>query len=365
MSRNATREFHKRIAFQTLCRLKECKDSVMPLRPEGERMGVGAMRSPYPTESSDNAGRRLDWLDQPWCGNLLVSVAYLLAAIIQIVAATAEERSELPHYRFGVTPWQHGQSNDDIRALYKPLLEWLGRRVGAEFAIVGAAGYGETIDLLANEAIDLAAISPVPFVLAKLRNPKVNMLATELSMDFGNRWKTPSYEGFIIARADRNDIPDLESLRGTRFGFVRQQSTSGYVYPVAQFIRRGIDYKTFFSRVYFLGSQPRVTDAIASGSIDAGATWDYNLKQAIHKHGPVFKIIAKTGTIPNLGIAANSSVSIEMQNKIRAALLQAEEPLFRGLPAAGYVVKDDSYYDPVRDVVRLVSGVAGLIGEEK
>lgn len=295
-------------------------------------------------------------------------LAFLCTGVFAASAASqasAAGSARVPLYRFGVTPWQHGQSDDDIRALYKPLLEWLGQRVGAEFAIVGAAGYGEMIDLLAYESIDLASISPVPFVLAKLRNPNVTMLVTELSWDFGNSRRTPSYEGFIIARADRDDIAGLETLRGSRFGFVRKQSTSGYVYPVAHLISQQIDFKSFFSRVYFLGSQPRVTDAVASGSIDAGATWDYNLKQAIGKHGPIFKIVAKTGTIPNLGIAANSSVPVTMQLEIREALLEAEDELFRGLPAAGYVVKDDAYYDPVREVVRLVSGAPGLVGEDK
>ncbi|MGD9671567.1 MAG: phosphate/phosphite/phosphonate ABC transporter substrate-binding protein [Hyphomicrobiaceae bacterium] len=290
-------------------------------------------------------------------------LAFYAEAVAPLPLAAGSAR--LPLYRFGVTPWQHGQSDDDIRSLYKPLLEWLGERVGAEFAIVGASGYGEMIDLLAYDSINLASISPVPFVLAKLRNPGVTMLVTELSWDFENNRKNPSYEGFIIARTDRDDIAGLETLRGSRFGFVRKQSSSGYVYPVAHFISNQIDFNTFFSRVYFLGSQPRVTDAVASGSIDAGATWDYNLKQAISKHGSIFKIVAKTGTIPNLGIAANSSVPSTMQLKIREALLEAEERLFHGLPAAGYVVKDDDYYDTVRDVVRLVSGASGLLGEDK
>lgn len=296
------------------------------------------------------------------------AMAWIMAAallLLQLFVHAAAAETALPQYRFGVTPWQHGQSNDDIRELYKPLLEWLGRKVEAEFIIVGAGGYGEMIDLLANESIDLGAVSPVPFVLAKQRNPRVTMLVTELSWNIGDSRKAPSYESFIIARADRDDITGLDSLRAMRLGLVRKQSTSGYVYPVAYFIRNGIDYKTFFSRVYFLGSQPRVTDAIASGSIDVGATWDYNLKQAINKHGPIFKIVVKTGTIPNLGIAANSSVPETMQARIRSALLEADAALFRGLPAAGYVLKADSYYDPVRDVVQLVSGAPGLIGEEK
>lgn len=324
-----------------------------------------------PNDSYANA-RRVAILDDPRNVEAAIHrrgvLAFLCLAFCAKAVApqpSAAGSAHLPIYRFGVTPWQHGQSDDDIRSLYKPLLEWLGQRVGAEFAIVGAAGYGEMIDLLAYDSINLASISPVPFVLAKLRNPSVTMLVTELSWDFGNNRKNPSYEGFIIARADRDDIVGLKTLRGSRFGFVRKQSSSGFVYPVAHFISNQIDFNTFFSRVYFLGSQPRVTDAVASGSIDAGATWDYNLKQAVSKHGSIFKIVAKTGTIPNLGIAANSSVPSTMQLKIREALLEAEEWLFHGLPAAGYVVKDDGYYDTVRDVVRLVSGASGLVGEDK
>lgn len=289
----------------------------------------------------------------------------LIAVVIGKVGASPEAESKLPQYRFGVTPWQHGQSEDDIRKLYKPLLEWLGGRVRAEFIILGAGGYGEMIDLLANESIHLGTISPAPFVLAQQRNPGVHMLVTELSWDFDSKKKSASYDAFIVARADRDDLSTLKSLRGRRFGFVRKQSTSGYVYPAAYFMRHGIDYTSFFSRVYFLGSHPRVTDAIASGSIDAGATWDYNLKYAIKKHGPVFKIITKTGSIPNLGIAANGAVPKPMQDKIRAALLEANESLLRDLPAAGYVVKDDAFYDPVREVVRLMSEANPWIGQEE
>jgi len=299
----------------------------------------------------------LDSLRHFWLASLLI--ATLVGLFTRAYA------SDIPQYRFGVTPWQHGQSQDDIRELYKPLLEWLGRTVGADFVIVGANGYGEMIDLLANESIDLASISPVPFVLAKQRNPRVTMLVTELSWDYSGQSKGASYEGFVIARADRADIIGLESLRGMRFGFVRNQSTSGFVYPVAYMLRNEVDYKDFFGRVYFLGSQPRVTDAVASGSIDAGVTWDYNLRQAVAKHGPVFKIVAKTGDIPNLGIAANNAVTPTMQAKIRTALLNVDEKLLRGLPAAGYVVKDDTYYDPVREVVEFVSTAPELIGDDR
>lgn len=284
--------------------------------------------------------------------------ATLALAMIAICSSmpTMGIRAEepLPVYRFGVPPWQVGESVDDIVKLYQPMVEWLGRQIDARFVIVGARDYNQMVELMANESLHVASTSPIPFVLAQSRNPRVRMLATELSWSIGGEKMDTVYDAFIVARADRDDIDSLESLRGKRFGFVRTQSTSGYIYPVAYLIGQGIDYEAFFGRTYFLGSHPRVTDAIAAGSIDAGVTWDFNLGQAIRKHGPIFKILAVTGTIPNLGIATNGSLAPDVQAAIRDALPRIDESLLEGLPSAGYVVKDDAYYDSVRAVLNLV-----------
>ena len=111
---------------------------------------------PKPVITGKAEGRTACSRSRPWDLALVATLLYcLLLHCPQVGVAFAAEGSAPPQYRFGVTPWQHGQSSDDIRALYKPLLEWLGQKVGAEFIIVGAGGYGETIDLLANELIDL------------------------------------------------------------------------------------------------------------------------------------------------------------------------------------------------------------------
>lgn len=283
---------------------------------------------------------------------VVLMVAIMLGSSTSVQDAWADE--SLPAYRFGVPPWQVGQSVDDIVRLYQPMMEWLGRQIGARFVIVGTRNYNEIVELLANESIHVASISPLPFVLAQLRNPQVRMLATELSWSMDGEELSASYEAFIVARSDRDDIDTMESLRTKRFGFVRTQSTSGYIYPMAYLMRLGIDHEAFFERAYFLGSHPRVTDAIAAGSIDAGATWDFNLKQAIRKHGPIFKVLAIAGSIPNLGIATNGSLAPEVQVAIQEALLRIDDFLLEGLPSAGYVVKDDAYYDPVREMLDLV-----------
>lgn len=257
-----------------------------------------------------------------------------------------------PIYRFGVSPWQQGQSEDDIRALYKPMLTWLGDQIGAEFVIVTARDYNQMVELMAYEMIEFGSISPVPFVLAQSINPRVEMLVTELSKDLNEGVKTADYEAMIVTHVDNHEINNIHDLLGRRFGYVSNQSTSGYVYPFVYFKRNGIDPGSYFDKVYYLGSHPRLTDAVAANSIDAGATWDFNLKQAKEKHGDIFKILAVTGVIPNLGIASNSLVGRDVKQRIRVALLDIDPVLLEGMPASGYIVKDDSYYNSVREVLK-------------
>jgi len=250
--------------------------------------------------------------------------------------------------KFGVTPWQKGQSQDEIIQHYRPMLEYLSRETGDEYIIVSARDYKQMIGFLADGKVDLASISPVPYVLAKDLNPDIQLLVTELSLSKGSGKLTDSYFGYFLTLKTRNDINSIADLEGRKFGFVKKESSSGFKYPNAGLKKQGIDYKKYFKKYYFLGSHPRVTDAIAAGSIDAGATWAFNLAKATEKHGNIFKIIYTTPPIPNLCIAAHPGLSPEKSRAIQAALVKIDPSLLDGIPASGYVVRSDSFYDVVR-----------------
>ena len=108
-----------------------------------------------------------------------------------------------------------------------------------------------------------------------------------------------------------------------------------------------INPSTFFSKIYFLGTHPRVTDAIVAGSVDAGATWDFNLLRAVKKHGDVFKPIYKV-QIPNLTIVAHPSLPDRISSRIRKILPTINPSLIKDVPPAGFVVRPDSFYGEVR-----------------
>ena len=82
-------------------------------------------------------------------------IAVLLICVAS--AFTCEIALAEPLYRFGVPPWQRGQSVDDIRRLYNPLLDYLGRAADAKITIVTARSYEDMVHYFADEPHPLAA----------------------------------------------------------------------------------------------------------------------------------------------------------------------------------------------------------------
>src|SRR6266700_1747012 len=253
-----------------------------------------------------------------------------IAVVLICVASafTCEIALAEPLYRFGVPPWQRGQSVDDIRRLYNPLLDYLGRATDAKITIVTARSYEDMVHYFADGRVDFGTISPMPYVSAQRLNPGVKLLLTELSWDPTHTKRIDSYQGMIVTLRARDDINTVEDLRGKRIGF---------------------DYKNDFRSYAFLGSHTRVTDALVAGSVDAAATWDFNLNQAVPKHGDVFKVIFQTA-IPNLLIATHPSLPGTVREAIKAALLNVDDEILKGLPTAGYVERPESFYDVIRRI---------------
>lgn len=269
----------------------------------------------------------------------------LLISISIFTSVKAEE------YIFGVTPWQRGQSEDQIKQLYKPMLDWLEKKTGHRFIVVSTNSYQQMIDYTADGTLDFASISPAPYILAKQRNKKLKIILIEQRL-IGDS-PSSSYKSLIISRKDNEKVETINDLKNKKFGFVSKQSTSGYFYPMKMFDAE-INISEYFKKIYFLGSHPRVTDAVKHGSIDAGATWTFNYSKAREKYGDIFRILWESPDIPNLAIVANDNIPEKDVLLIKNLLINIDPKLLKGIPADGYVSGDDSFYDGVRDVLKSV-----------
>ncbi len=257
------------------------------------------------------------------------------------------QAGELQTIRFGLAPRQRGEEADDLRRRYQPLLDYLAKRLGARVEGLPARSYAEEIDDLASGRVHCASISAVPLTEAQRQNHQVKVLVVQQSWSPDHSRKADSYAGLIVALKSRAELATLQDLKGRAFGFVARDSSSGFVFPNAALQAAGIEYATFFSPYVFLGSHQRVADALVAGSIDAGATADFNLGEARKKHGDIFKILSEV-RIPNLAIATHPSLGEARRKVLKQALLAAGPALFEGLPTAGFVERPESFYDGVR-----------------
>lgn len=260
---------------------------------------------------------------------------------------------------FGVTPWGDPR---EVRDAYRPLLSYLGDRTGKKFQLIIIEDYDTGVDDLVNGDIDILVTTPVCFVRASERDPAIQYIST-IMRDHGGKLKA-TYKGYLIAPVKKYGglvIEDFLSRPNLyNLALVSKSSASGYAYPMAFFKKRGIDPFTAFRSVTIFENHPAMTDAMAAGKIDLGATWEYNLELARKKYGDIFKIVYTTDDIPGVSWVASKKIDpafVETIREIQAEITASAElrkSLLEGTPEKGWAVVDTKIYDSVKEVMLYV-----------
>lgn len=252
--------------------------------------------------------------------------------------------------KVGFVPWEKPEI---MKKFYSPLINYLSKELGIEFAMYFPETYDSVTELLKKKSLDLVFYTPKSYVSAKNILPKLKYMVTNKTKnDDGSI--SDFYEGVIIVHKN-SKFKKIEDLKNHRFGFTNPDSSSGFAYPASMMFEKGINYKEFFSKVFWLEKHHRVVGAIAKKSIDGGATWDQYLKNAIKDHGDIFRVIAKTAPIPNDPLVCAAHFD-EKTRKIIVDLLVKLEPdhpvmkemIKNGFPDIGFSKRNDAFYDVVR-----------------
>ena len=124
--------------------------------------------------------------------------------------------------------------------------------------------------------------------------------------------------------------------------------------------KQGIEPDTYFADVFMLKKHDKVIAAIVQGTVAGGATASSSLALAIQQYGDIFRILMETPPIPLDAYAAGPHVTDEDCKAIQSAFLQlkADSPVLQQMekeglpPRAGFTVRDDAFYDVVRELSR-------------
>lgn len=256
---------------------------------------------------------------------------------------------------FGITPWD---DPDKLRAMYAPFAAYLSERMKVNIRFMVAQEYQELLSDLRRGIIHIAAFSPGSY--ADALDSGIGSFADYVAstQNEGNS----HYRGVIIAGPG---FRDLQSLKGQSFAFVEKGSSSGYKFPLALLLAKGVDPYRHFSKVFYLGSHANVVESVAAGKVAAGATWDGYLERQMKKTPEKVRILFRTEQIPYDAIVVSKKKGARFAGQLRAELLRINRESTTkdgrkalqkelGFPYSGYVVHPPGFYDVVRRTGNLV-----------
>jgi phosphate/phosphite/phosphonate ABC transporter binding protein len=256
--------------------------------------------------------------------------------------------------KFGFTPVL-GQAEE--RAEFEPLTSYLSDVIGQKVVLYVAKNYGDLRTQMEAGEVDIGSFSPFAYVDAA-SGGKIRLIAQSVIAG------SATYRGIVVAR--KNGGPkSIADLQGKRFAFVDPKSASGYVYPRAMLIEKGINPDTFFKETIFAGDHMKVMAAVLDGRVDAGATYDDALGIAKSTGMPSdnLAIIASTDPIPHDAIAVRTGLDKALTKRIQTALVNLDKTeAGRRVIAnskkklSGHVIAEDSTFD----VVRRTAKTAGM-----
>lgn len=277
----------------------------------------------------------------------LLALMFCLSPQIKAASDNAQISHSSDELRVAIIPHRSSLGNEQA---YGSLFKALQQKTGLKFRWVGSKTYDDVIKHLADGSADIGYVGPFSYVDVQ-DNHGVRLICRTLSKK-GQEF----YHSMIVARAD-SGIESLDQLEGKRFTFTDPKSTSGYLFPMAQLRKSGLD-KADFGEVKFVTRHANSLMAVYRGQADAGAT-SYTAIDKVDIDFDQLKILWKSEPIYRGPWIARKDLSDTQFDKLQQAMLELGRPgssaeLFEGLTTKGFVPGNDSDYDNVREVVRLM-----------
>ncbi|MEB3326742.1 MAG: putative selenate ABC transporter substrate-binding protein [Synechococcus sp.] len=223
-----------------------------------------------------------------------LSVALLPAVIAPLPPAplppvVAQQKRELPVLRIGAIP---DQNPEKLNRLYGLVAEELGKQLGVRVTYVPVTDYAAAVSAFRTGSLDLVWFGGLTGVQASLQKPGAQMIAQrDIDAQFYSVFIANTSSGLKPIASQKG----LKELRGKRFTFGSESSTSGRLMPQYFLSKAGVKLSDFAGGAPgFSGSHDATIALVQSGAYDAGAVneqvWKSNLRSGKANRSKVVQI---------------------------------------------------------------------------
>lgn len=284
---------------------------------------------------------------------LFLTVIFTILFVVNLHSAEVSE-AKPKEITLGLIPSEDPEKlKKNGLALAKALQEKLGVNVNLYIS----KNYQGLIDAMKKQKVDYAFFTAMSFVFAE-KNANAKVLLKKV-------WEAPFYYSVILTKND-SGIKSLEDLKGKKFGFVDERSTSGYLYPRVKFKKSGVLEKEF-SKTEFFGNHEEAARALVEGRVDAISVYADSAdgsKNAVQAYFPAKAASVKplwvSDPIPNDPLCVRQDFYEkypQFTHQMMFAFIDLKEDpkgnlLKKYLGVSEVMMATSKQYDPVRELVR-------------
>ena len=220
---------------------------------------------------------------------LLPAVLPSLTPAAQAQSTKAPQQRSLKVLRIGAIP---DQNPEKLNRLYGLVANELSKQVGVSVKYVPVTDYAAAVSAFRTGDLDLVWFGGLTGVQATLQKPGARMIAQrDIDAQFYTVFIANPKSGLKPIRS----INQLTELKGKRFTFGSESSTSGRLMPQYFLSQAGVKLRDFAGGAPgFSGSHDATIALVQSGAYDAGAVneqvWKANLRSGKANRTKVFQI---------------------------------------------------------------------------
>lgn len=256
-----------------------------------------------------------------------------------------------------------------LEAKAKPLESLLKKELGIPVKVTVSTSNNSLVEAMSSHQVDVGFLPPDAYVLAHKRKIADVLLQAErygYDEPSGKMNKTlmDKYRAMVVVKKG-SKIKSWKDLKGKKIAVQESSSTSGYVYPVAELYKKGLNVVKDSTLTQVQGHDQSVL-AVYNGDVDAAFVFADARNIAAKDTPQVMKDVVPiyfTKWIPNDTISVRSDMSQAYRTKLKKAfknLMKTEKgkKIMSSIYShMGYKDSKDSNFDVIRDYEKTIEKV--------